>query len=121
MDTNGNLLVVDGCNHHIQKFSMDGQFLAFVGKMPLEFTYPTGIGINHDNIVICDCSNGQIQILNADLTFSSSFGSNGIGDGQLRNPWDVAMDGTGNVYVADNASVHSKGGVSEKVWEEWQG
>ena len=35
------------------------------------------------------------------MTFSSSFGSYGSGDGQLNSSWDVAFDSTGNVYVAD--------------------
>ena len=50
---------------------------------------------------ICDRQNHHVQILNADLTFSSSFGSHGSGDGQFNYPWDVAFDSTGNVYVAD--------------------
>ena len=36
--------------------------------------------------------------LNADLTFSNSFGSHGGGDGQLYWPLDVAFDSTG-VYM----------------------
>ena len=52
---------------------------------------------------ICDKDNHRIQILNADLTFSSSFGvgSYGSGGGQFNYPRDVALDNTGNVYVAD--------------------
>jgi len=103
VDTDGNLLVVDGYNHRIQKFSTDGQFLALVGKrgeMPLEFSNPTGIGISHGKLIICDCCN-QIQILNTDLTFSSSFGSSGSGDGQFNAPWDGGFDSAGNVYIAD--------------------
>jgi len=104
VDANGNLLVVDGHNYRIQKFSMDGQFLGFVGKngkMPLEFAYPTGIGVLQDKVIVCDSGNHRIQVLNADLTFSSSFGSVGSGDGQFRAPWDVAFDSKGNVYITD--------------------
>ena len=36
------------------------------------------------------------------MTFSSSFGSCGSGDGQLNYPLDVEFDCIGNVYVADS-------------------
>ncbi len=50
---------------------------------------------------IADNRNNRIQILNTNLTFSSTFGSFGNDDGQFQGPWDVAFDNKGNVYVAD--------------------
>ena len=44
----GNVLVADCRNHHIQKFTAQGQFLAVVGakgRGPLQF-YPTDIAFN---------------------------------------------------------------------------
>ena len=106
VDGDGNILVVEGYNHRIQKFTKDGKFLRAVGQKGtkhLEFTTPAGVAINHRNrkVYICDKDNYRIQILNADLTFSSSFGSRGSGDGQFNYPWNVALDSTRNVYVAD--------------------
>jgi streptogramin lyase len=37
-------------------------------------------------------------------TFQRAFGTNGSGDGQLKSPADVAVDATGNVWVADRAN-----------------
>ena len=104
IDGDGNILVVDTQNHCIQKFTADGEFLTAAGQKgnkQLEFSTPSGVAINHRNrkVYICDY---RVQILNADLTFSSSFGSRGSGDGQFKYPRDVAFDSTGNVYVADN-------------------
>ena len=105
VDGDGNILVAD--DHHIQKFTADGKFLTAVGhrgNKDLEFLIPDGIAVNHRNrkVYISDRQNHRVQILNADLTFSSSFGSCGRGDGQFNYPWDVALDSTGNVYVADS-------------------
>lgn len=33
--------------------------------------------------------------------FLTQWGTKGSGDGQFRNPCEVAVDGIGNVYVAD--------------------
>ena len=77
VDGDGNILVADRNNCRIQKFTGDGKFLTAVGQKGnkhLEFSDPTGVTINHRNrkVYICDRSNHRIQILNADLTFSSS-------------------------------------------------
>ena len=109
VDNDGSILVVDN-NYRIQKFSSDGKFITAVGKKgdkKLEFDRPCGIGIHPHNgkIYVADQRNHRIQILNPDLTFSSSFGSCGSLDGQFQCPLDVAFDNIGNVYVAD-ASNH---------------
>ena len=106
VDGDGNILVVDSSNDRIQKFTAGGKFLTAVGQKGnkhLEFTSPIGVTINHRNrkVYICDHGNHRIQILNADLIFSSSFGNLGSGDGQFNFPWDIALDSAGNVYVAD--------------------
>ena len=106
VDGDGDILVADESNHRIQKFTGDGKFLTAVGwfgRKQLEFRHPNSVAVNHRNrkVYVCDKLNYQLQILNADLTFSSSFGSCGSGDGQFDYPWDVALDCAGNVYVAD--------------------
>ena len=99
IDCDGNLLVSD--NHRIQKFSPQGDFLTSVGTKgsePLQFYYPCGICISpkNKNVYVCDSENHRVQILNGDLTFSSSFG--------VKYPRDVAFDSTGCVYVAESWS-----------------
>ena len=105
-DCAGNILVTDVPSHCIKKFTPEGKFLTAVGRKgseELEFSYPAGIGIHHTStkLYICDRYNHRVQILNKDLTFSSSFGNRGSGDGQFSFPWSVAFDSTGNVYIAD--------------------
>ena len=81
-------------------------FLAAVGTFgngPLQFRYPTGIVVNTVNskIYMSDSSNNRIQVLNSDLTFSSSFGQRGSGEGQFDQPRGITCDSAGKLYVAD--------------------
>ena len=102
----GNILVCDQCNHRIHIFSPDGKSMKCVGtkgNRPLQFTLPVGIAVHpHSNkIYITECGDYRVQILNADLTFCSTFGSNGSDNGQFQRPHNVSFDSTGNVYVTD--------------------
>ena len=106
MDNDGNMLVTDRDNNHIQKFTPDGKFITTVSKTgnnPLEFHTIMGITYHplDKRVYIVDCNNNRLQILNPHLTFSSSFGSYGSDNGQFKCPLDVVCDCTGNVYVAD--------------------
>ena len=108
-DSAGNILVVDGGNHRVQKFTAEEKFITAVGKKGsehVEFELPVGIGLSLTNkkVYVCDRRNHRVQILNEDLTFSSSFGSSGSGDEQFNCPWDVAFDSTGSVYIADGGN-----------------
>ena len=103
-DTKGNLFVVERLKNCIQCVS--SKVTTVVGKKgsgPLEFQNPLGITIHpHTNkVYVADCGNHRIQILNSDLTYSSSFGREGINSGEFSCPHDVAIDGQGNVYVVD--------------------
>lgn len=70
----------------------------------LGLNFPVGIAIHprSKKLYVADNNNHCIKILNSsDLTFFNNFGSYGSGDGQINEPYDVAFDSTGNVYVAD--------------------
>ena len=107
VDDEDNILVVDAWNKRIQKFSSGGIFIAATQlSKKLRLDYPAGIAIHpHSQMLyVADNNNHCIKILNPDLTFSNSFGSYGSGDGQFKNPYDVAFDSIGNVYVADKSN-----------------
>ena len=94
-------------NHRIQKISMDGYLIASVGEWgsgPLQFSNPSGIAISPitGQVYIADRYNDRIQVLNPDLTFSHTFGSEGSANGQFQYPTDIAIDSQGLVYVTDN-------------------
>jgi tripartite motif-containing protein 2/3/tripartite motif-containing protein 71 len=92
LDGEGNILVVDSGNSRIQKFTAAGQFLAAVGTEgngPLQFNEPDGIAVNHSNdmVYVADTFNHRIQVLNSDLTYSSSIGKRGVGEGVSLSIW----------------------------------
>ena len=71
MDGEGNILVADCWNHHIQKLKTEGQFLISVGNKGngfLQFEYPHGITYNPTNnkVYVVD-DNHRVQVLNSDL------------------------------------------------------
>ena len=47
-----------------------------------------------------------VHVVSAEETypFTAKWGSMGFTDGQFYNPWGIAVDGAGNVYVADTAN-----------------
>ena len=107
ISSKGTILVVDWDNHCIQEFTMDGKCISCVGTRgngPLQFEYPRGIAVNRTTgqVVVADCGNNRVQVLNSNLTFSHMYGSKGSGQGEFINPTDVAVDNEGFVYVADH-------------------
>ena len=107
VDSEGNILVTDTCNHLIEKFTTTGEFLTAVGtkgRGPLQFNDPSGVTFNATNnkVYVVEYSNHRVQVLNSDLTFSSTFGKEGSSKGQFKYPRSIACDNTGNVYVTDS-------------------
>ena len=106
IDTGGNILVADASNR-IQQFSSTGKHLRTVGTEgngPLQFQFPRGITVHPHTgkVYVTDSNNHRIQVLNSNLTYSSSFGKKGSNNGEFDNPYDISTDREGNVYVADS-------------------
>ena len=102
LDGEGNILVADIDNNRIQKFTAEGQFLAMYGGGAMRLKHPTDIAFNTSNskVYVVD-RNYRIQVLNSDLTFCNTFGNQGSDKGLFNDPWGIACDSTGKVYVAD--------------------
>lgn len=84
--------------------------------------YPYGATIIPDGseIWICDGSNHRIARFQLDGTWVGSFGSYGTGDGQFNTPRDIAVDASGNAYVADSFNHRiqkfNSSGVYQSQW-----
>ncbi|MFC2023384.1 flippase activity-associated protein Agl23, partial [Chloroflexota bacterium] len=91
-----------------------------VGTAPGQFNHPRGIAVGPDDqVFVADSDNHRVQVFDRDGTFLREWGSRcqldtgqgctdtdgdgpmGFGDGQFQEPWGIAVDHEGNVYVAD--------------------
>ncbi len=108
LDFDDSILVADNHNHRIQKFMSTSRGTTFIAAVnSSNFRHPVGIAVHPQSrkVYVADSHNHCVQILNPDLTFSSSFGSRGSSTiGQFQFPYDVAFDSCGNVYVVDGGN-----------------
>jgi sugar lactone lactonase YvrE len=114
VDATGNVYVsdADSPNERIQKFDSNGVFLTTWGSEGTadgEFDHPNGIAVDASGCVyVVDNHNHRVQVFGSNGTFLAKWGrnggdsTNGSGDGEFDFPRGMALDGSGNVYVADS-------------------
>src|SRR5258705_1511125 len=106
----GAIYVADaGENNAIRKLTAQGTLATLAGGDD-SFNTPSGIAIDNDgNIYVADTSNNRIRKITAEGVVSTAAGSGTAGylDGpanaaQFDGPIGVAVDASGNLYVADS-------------------
>jgi tripartite motif-containing protein 71 len=96
VDASGNVYVADTGNHRVQKFDTSGTFLGWWGKGSLTTGWhasPSG----------------------------ETGGFVGTGDGEFNQPYNVAVDGSGNLYVADGLNNRIQKFDSSGIFLGWWG
>ncbi len=120
VDSTGNLYVADSHNNTIRKITPSGTVTTLAGSglagnvdgagASTSFNQPLGVAVNGvGNVYVADTSNNAIRKITPAAVVSTLSGSagvagsaDGVGAAALfNNPWGVATDGAGNVYVAD--------------------
>ena len=109
--------VVDTNNHRYQNISMYrddhwdtvhiGDWIQVVGgygSSAGRFNRPTGIAYSRDFLFVTDSGNNRVQVFRENGDYYTEFGGYGSGDGQFNNPTGIAVDGEGNIYVADTGN-----------------
>ncbi len=118
----GNVYVADTFNHRMQKFNSIGTLITLWGKDGTgggglgigsgkgngEFTFPESPALDvAGNVYVADTANHRIQKFTSSGSFITKWGRNGgdgtpgTAEGEFEDPASVALDGAGNVYVAD--------------------
>jgi DNA-binding beta-propeller fold protein YncE len=105
LDAAGRLYVADSCNHRIQVFSPEGQWLRTFGGPGSglgEMSYPYDVRVDSLSYqFVCEFGNSRIQIFDANERPVEILGGTGSAPGRFNNPWSIALDSMGNLYVAD--------------------
>jgi len=124
LDNSGDIFVADTGNNTIRKISPAGMVTTIAGLAgqagsddgpgsAARFRNPWGVAVdNTGNVYVADMSNNTIRKITADgrvHTFAGQAGMSGNTDGwgnsaRFSNPFAVAVDSSGNVYVSDTAN-----------------
>jgi len=124
VDSAGNVFVADTGNNAIRKISPSGVVTTLAGQAgshgsldsqgsAARFWAPFGIAVDRSgNVYVAEVANGIIRKISPAGqagTLAGLAGNPGTNDGagdnaQFRNPWGVAVDSKGTVYVADTSS-----------------
>lgn len=121
LDVQGNLIVADTYNSRIQVMSPSGYALqtwgSAKGSEPGQFDHPADVTVDHQGTVfVADTRNARIQRLSP-LGQVLGIWQRGAHGEELACPVGIAVDGEGNVYVADSASTPRV--VKLSPWGAW--
>lgn len=103
-DKQGRIYVSDSVNQRVAVFSKGRNFLYSIDGLSL----PRGMAIDEDQkLYVADAIGQAIWVYDVSGDRPKElfkFGDFGMGDGEFNYPNDIALDGTGRLYVADRAS-----------------
>ena len=106
-DSKGNFYVSDGNNGRISVWNPDGTYQSFFGMGSSDETLNLSRGIwmdASDHLHIADAVGEAVRVYDvsqSEPAFMYNIGTFGVDEGGFRSPTDVAIDGTGRLYVAD--------------------
>lgn len=125
MDPNGDLLVADTLNHALRKITPNGVVTSPIGAPPTaamvngvfsaaRYSRPNSLVSYRSNLFVADTDNCVIRKITANGNASTFAGTAGVpgkvegavGTGKFTYPEGVAVDASGNLYVADTG-IHS--------------
>lgn len=105
LDRDGQLWVVDACNHRIQIFDAQGNLVRMWGQSGSElgklyYPYDMAFG-NDDHVYVCEYGNHRVQKFTLEGASIGAWGAEGRTPGKLYNPWALVCDSQGRIHVLD--------------------
>ena len=146
LDALGNVYIADENNHRVRKVDAAGTITTFAGTGEQGFlgdgwpasqaklSYPKGVAVDRlGNVYIADTRNHRVRKVDAAgtiTTFAGTGETGYLGDGEpatwarLYYPESLAVDGQGNVYIADTFNhrvrkVDAAGTIYTRTVEGW--
>ena len=113
IDRYGNIYVTDTGNNRVQKFSSSGSFITKWGEEGSadgQFSQLHDIAIHPNSkfIYTVELDNHRVQKFFPNGTFISKFGYEKTGgDAEKRNPHQLYVDSSGNIYLSDRRNSES--------------
>ena len=123
-DRHGNVYLADSSGHRIRRVDATGAITTIAGNgtpgfsgdggpaTSAQLTFPQAVAIDGlGNVYIADTYNYRVRRVDQDGIITTIAGTGGVGTGgdggdatnaQITQPLGVAVDGLGNVYIADN-------------------
>ncbi len=100
-DAMGYIYAVD--SRSVWKFDSNGTFIAELASY--QVVSPMGLAVDSDrNIQMTEMGQCLVQKINQSGQIIGSWGSEGSGNGQLRNPFGISSGPDGNIFVADTGN-----------------
>lgn len=113
VDAQGNIYVMDTNNFRVQKFDSEGNSLQmwgsegsgdgqFLNDVLVLNEYEGHLAVDtQGNVYVLDPKNFRIQKFDSNGNYLTQWGTEGDGNGQFRQPFDITVDRENNIYVAD--------------------
>jgi len=104
VDAEGSVYVTDTNNHRVQRFSPSGSFVAqwgSYGKNDRQFYYPVGVAVDGSGYIYVSDRWGRVQKFTSEGVHLRTMFYNGGVTGGAESLGGIAIDVSGNVYVAD--------------------
>ena len=110
IDSQGNVYIIDGGHHRVQKFDRDGNFILMWGSQgngdgQFLFEVPPAhygsLTVDKDGDVYVTDHFNRVQKFDSNGTFLMKFGDTGYADGKFYTLYGVAVDDQENIYTAD--------------------
>jgi sugar lactone lactonase YvrE len=112
LDRAGNVYATDTATCRVQKFTPEGKFLlawgradnspgGFGSSAPVSVAGPIALCVDRRDRVWVSATNHLVQQFGPDGRFRVAIGGKGSGPGEFSTPHSLALDRSGNLYVAD--------------------